>query len=413
MEITRTRTGVNLELVLKGRLDGLWASQLDTELEEWIRKGERHIRMDMAQVSFMSSAGIRILVKTYKALKRLKGSLLITRPSEFVAELIEVSGLQELCAPGGESPAEEEPEIGSRSDQTWEDMSVSIHHVAPGKRLRCRTVGNPQLLHSMNYSIREMHSLSLPPGVFGVGMGAFGRNFEDCRQRFGEFIVAGGAAAYLPADGSNTPDFLLSRGDYIPQVQVLYAILCDGEPSHLIRFQPTGVEGIITLSSLVRLAFQVTGAQSVGMVIMAESAGLVGASLKQSPATDEREKQAFQFPEIRKWVSFASERLYRKSLALVAGIALAEPVPHLEQLVRPLGTPPMPAGHFHAASFSYRALHGEEINLEPMVSSLFEGETLQGILHLISDRRDLQGAGESEFVRGTLWVGPIERSLYL
>ena len=81
------------------------------------------------------------------------------------------------------------------------------------------------------------------------------------------------------------------------------------------------------------------------------------------------------------------------------------------QLVVPRREGGFPAGHFHAATFSYRALHGEEVNLEQMVISLFEAETLQGILHLLTDNRDLQGAGESEFVRGSMWVGPIERSL--
>jgi hypothetical protein len=41
------------------------------------------------------------------------------------------------------------------------------------------------------------------------------------------------------------------------------------------------------------------------------------------------------------------------------------------------------------------------------VSTLFEAETLQGVLHLLSDSRDIVGVGDSEFVRGACWVAPI------
>lgn len=413
MEVTRNKRGDLLEITLDGRLDGLWSGQLESELQEWIRKGERHIRMDLAAVPFLSSAGIRVLVKCYKDLKKLNGTFYLTNRSAFVEEVIEVSGLQELCAPEGEDLGPIIDGDTTLARLQCEGMSVSVRPVSPGSSLRCRVVGEPGQMATMNYPPEGMHTLSLPPGVFGVGVGAFGSSFEDVRPRFGEFLVAGGAAAYMPSDTSNTPDFLLSRGDYIPRVQVLYSILCDGEPSHLLRFQPSGLEGVVTLSELVRLAHEATGARAVGLVMMAESAGLVGASLKNSPALDTKDKTPFDFPEVRRWISYSSERLYRKSLALVTGIALFDEVPSLMSMVRPLGSGAFPAGHFHAAAFSYRALHGEEVNLEQMVTSLFDGETLQGILHLLTDNRDLQGAGESEFVRGAMWVGPIERSLSL
>ncbi len=411
MEITRNKQGDILELVLEGRLDGLWSGQLEDEIQEWIRKGERHIRIDLAAVPFLSSAGIRVLIKCFKDLRKLNGSFYLTRRSDFVEEVIEVSGLQELRAPSEEDLSGLPGAQASLEKLECEDMSVSVQEVSPGSSLRCRVVGDPGQIETMDYAPSGVHSLSLPPGVFGVGVGAFGGGFEDVRTRFGEFIVAGGAAACFPSDSSNTPDFLLSRGDYIPQVKVLYSVLCDGEPSHLLRFQPSGLEGVIPLSRLVGLAHQAVNAPVFGLVMMAESAGLVGASLKCSPALDETRKNPFGFPEIRRWISYSSERLYRKSLALVAGIALFEDVPSLRPMVRPLMEKKFPAGHFHAATFSYRALHGEEVNLEQMVISLFDAETLQGILHLLTDNRDLQGAGESEFVRGSMWVGPIERSL--
>jgi len=45
--------------------------------------------------------------------------------------------------------------------------------------------------------------------------------------------------------------------------------------------------------------------------------------------------------------------------------------------------------------------------MKTTVSTLFEAETLQGVLHLLNDDREITGAGQSEFVRGACWIGPI------
>jgi hypothetical protein len=76
-------------------------------------------------------------------------------------------------------------------------------------------------------------------------------------------------------------------------------------------------------------------------------------------------------------------------------------------MLRPLGKGPDLKGHFHAAAFSYRPVKKGRLELKPMVATLFEAETLQGVLHLLGDDREIEGCGESEFVRGACWIGPI------
>jgi hypothetical protein len=44
------------------------------------------------------------------------------------------------------------------------------------------------------------------------------------------------------------------------------------------------------------------------------------------------------------------------------------------------------------------------------VKTLFEGENLQSVMHLVSDDREISGAGESEFVRGACWFSPIKNN---
>src|SRR5262249_49300684 len=65
------------------------------------------------------------------------------------------------------------------------------------------------------------------------------------------------------------------------------------------------------------------------------------------------------------------------------------------------------AGHFHAAAFSYRPLQRGPIELNASIKPLFEGQALEGILHLLTDDRAISGAGASEFVRGASLLWPI------
>jgi hypothetical protein len=139
--------------------------------------------------------------------------------------------------------------------------------------------------------------------------------------------------------------------------------------------------------------------------MIAESAGLMGAALRRSPAGGSG--PLFHHPQIREWLSFTPERAYARSLVLVAGVVAAAEHAALAPLLRPLGGPASLAGHFHAAAFSYRPLQKGPIELQPTVAAIFEAETLQGVLHLLNDDRPITGGGESEFVRGACWLGPI------
>jgi len=55
----------------------------------------------------------------------------------------------------------------------------------------------------------------------------------------------------------------------------------------------------------------------------------------------------------------------------------------------------------------YRPVQRGQIDLKASIKTLFEGQALEGILHLLSDDRALSGSGQSELVRGACWIAPI------
>jgi hypothetical protein len=144
------------------------------------------------------------------------------------------------------------------------------------------------------------------------------------------------------------------------------------------------------------------------MVLVAESAGMLGAALRRSPALAAAANASpFQYPEVRSWLSFSTERLYSRSLALISGVAAKSADDGLAPFLRLMGKEASPVGHFHAAAFSYRPLKKGDIDLHATVATLFETETLQGVLHLLADDRETAGPRESEFVRGACWMGAL------
>src|SRR5207249_6065466 len=112
----------------------------------------------------------------------------------------------------------------------------------------------------------------------------------------------------------------------------------------------------VNLSELVDACLEISGAGMAGVVMVAESAGLIGAALRQSPALPASEATPFQYPEVRRWLSFSAERAHLRSLVVIAGVASRPPGGRLASILRPVGNGSGAVGHFHAAAFSYRPL---------------------------------------------------------
>jgi hypothetical protein len=144
----------------------------------------------------------------------------------------------------------------------------------------------------------------------------------------------------------------------------------------------------------------------LGIVMIAESAGLIGTALRRSPALRDSGNALFAFPQVRDWLSFAAEPVYTHALTLVVGVAARTAPQRLVPLLRPLGQSAL-AAHFHAAVFSYRPVKKRELDSQAATANLFEVEAPQALLHLLNDNREITGAGESQFARGTCWMGPI------
>jgi anti-anti-sigma factor len=402
MEITSERAGEFMEVLPKGRLDGYWADHLSKTLEEIMRQGHDRIRLNLSETVYISSMGIRVLVMFYKKLEAIEGAFVISEPSPFVSKTLDMMGLLTTLT-SIPSPAKQHAKTNSAQHLDRESATFEVFQLQVSDVMKCRVMGDANLLASCGFSENNCRTELFPETE--VALGAFGGGFVECKERFGEFLPVAGAAVYQPSDGSNVPDYLLSEGTLVPELQVLYGLVCGGSFASLARFEAKPGAITVGLSELATTALEVAGADSACVVMVAESAGLVGASLRKPPVNGTAGTSFFAHPGIRNWLSFTTERAYTRALALVVGVVSKAPGEGLRSLLRPLDG--SVSGHYHAAPFSYRPLQHGLIDLKKTVRSLFEGETLLGLMHLIGDDREFSGAAESEFVRGACWVAPI------
>jgi len=417
MEITKQQSNDALNLIINGRLDAYWADHLAKELGEVLRGGVHRVYVDLAEVKYLSSAGIGTLLQFYKQFEAIQGSFRVINPSEQVRTLLKLTKLDALLIVDAAQNAPAAPSAPVQREIEIAGTKFEIHDIAPNATLKCFTVGNPSLLDGCRFSEKDCHRLSFPTSTIAVGLGAFGSDFTDCRSRFGEFLSVAGAAAYQPTDGTNRPDYMVAAETFVPELRVLYCAMAEGRFGRLARFESAKETGPVRLSDLVNASFDIAGSDTIAVVIAAETTGLLGASLRRSPAAAHSgtgtngSAAPFAFPGVREWLSYSAERAHSRSLALIAGFAARnnsrKDAAELYRMLRPLGASAWPAGHFHAAAFSYRPLKKGELDLNSVTATLFGSEDLKAVMHLLNDSREINGAGESEFVRGACWVGPI------
>jgi anti-anti-sigma factor len=405
MDITQRMMDDVLEVALDGRLDGYWADYLDRVLADALRAGHHRVVVDCDRLVFLSSAGIGILMKFHKQLGAISGGLRVVRPSAPVRATLKMTRLDALLsAPLPDDVSESGPAAaGRRFEQDGAEFDVyALGHVPP---LTCRVVGDSKPVGAGARVDGAVTLERLTPAL-AIGVGAFGEAAAECRGRFGELVSVAGATAYQPADGTNVPDYLVSAGQLASSVHILGALSCEGAFSHLVRFDTLQPATSVGLSRIVNACFAATDAEAVGIVAVAEVAGLVGASLRRSPVDTIDREDFFAHPGVRSRIAFTAEPAFTRSVALIAGVA-ARPGRNAghDRYLRPMG--PDALAHLHAAAFQFRPITKGVIDLAATVTSLFEPDRLQGVLHLLFDDRGAAGSGESLCVRGACWVGAL------
>ena len=94
MEIAKTVDGDSISFALTGRLDTNTSPELETAVDECIADAKA-LTFDFANLEFLSSAGLRVLLKAQKAMNK-QGTMTIRNVNDVIMEVFEVTGFVDI-----------------------------------------------------------------------------------------------------------------------------------------------------------------------------------------------------------------------------------------------------------------------------------------------------------------------------
>jgi anti-anti-sigma factor len=96
MEIETKKEDHLMVVAVKGRMDAVTAPKFEENLQECIAKGEKSFLMDLSELQYISSAGLRSLLVLAKKLKPQGGEILFTGLQGPVDEVFKISGFYSI-----------------------------------------------------------------------------------------------------------------------------------------------------------------------------------------------------------------------------------------------------------------------------------------------------------------------------
>ena len=96
LEITEEKTTEGIKFIIKGRVNSDTADELQDQLQKALDDGHKKITLNMIWVDFLSSAGIRVILKTYQEASNAGGKLGIEMPSQNVKNVLGMAALDKM-----------------------------------------------------------------------------------------------------------------------------------------------------------------------------------------------------------------------------------------------------------------------------------------------------------------------------
>ena len=94
LKIKKTTEGGTVSLALEGRLDTVTAPELEQNIKGML-DGLNALTLDFSKLEYISSAGLRVLLSTQKALAA-KGGMKIKNIGSTVKEVFELTGFADI-----------------------------------------------------------------------------------------------------------------------------------------------------------------------------------------------------------------------------------------------------------------------------------------------------------------------------
>lgn len=409
IQIERVPQEDGVELVVAGRLDAESAGELRHAVAGEVRHGEHRISLDLAGVTFLSSAGIRVLFETQREARAAGGECLVRVASGPVQKVLELTRLDAILMRPAARAAREAATPAAAAVLEIEAAGVRLmgFEPPPAGGLKGRLVGSPATLSGAG---DRAERIALKPHGFAFGIAAVADDAAPAAAA-GEVLAACGAVFHRPPREFAAVDYLIGSGALVPEIDLFTGLVWEGLPAGRAGFEAVGDAPSVGVADLAAALLEQTGADALALVVAGEVHGLVAAELIRplSEATPADHPLAGSSAAAARWLCFSREPVHAGRTAVAVGVVTrgrpdgaADP---LGEFVAPLGRGDV-GGHLHAVVFPHRPLKRTAADLAAVVADLAASEPL-AVVHLMVDDRPVLGSGMSEFVRGRSWFAPL------
>ncbi len=304
MEITVRRHGESVVVSMSERIDAYGAVELDKVLEELLAEQSLAcMAFDMSDVCYLSSAGIRSIVKTLKILRSRQGTLALCGLRPYCKNVLDTAGMtRSLNIFVSRSEAMtflQSVQWERQALENWDELEnmdspIGNFRFIPGdnSQAEIKVIGSvADVLHSRVTESR-MFSRRFSQTEYSIGVGGLGDVPADYMKVLGAMITIGGTMAWVPTDGHDLADFLVPQNDTgAVLIRTPFNLTIDGGFNEYVMFNSIE-EGGTTLDKLYRGLFLLARRRRrdfkgvIGVAAWTQVSELTAGTLMHSPISE-------------------------------------------------------------------------------------------------------------------------------
>ena len=233
--------------MLAGRFDGDGATEFDACVDKLDRTGGSWI-LDFSRVHYLSSMGLRSLIRADKRLRASHGALLLAALSPLVRQVLETARLHEHFRISASVP---DALALARAASVAPDRAVQrmrhgrMYTLWPlGGRSMLETWGVPPAARPEQIAPDALATFALQDLECAIGLGGFGATRGEACEAIGAFLAARRFAGLRPSGTQCAADFVLPHEAGDALVHVASALGIAGSPATALRLSSADTIGL-------------------------------------------------------------------------------------------------------------------------------------------------------------------------
>ena len=341
MDINTRRTDDILQISVKGKLDTFGASKLDDALNNIIKKKDIHVIIDMKDVHYLGSGGVKVFLQADEKLKKRGGNLHLCNINHYPSEVLEMTGLNKtfLIHSGKEKAIlhitqkrDKTKEINWRNVPTYTQNNLELAVYESSKKdAFLNAVGDISKVLYAQLEPQDIYSRKFSETEYSIGLGALGEYIEEYIPILGEMITIGGTMVWLPTDGHCTPDFLTPQKDTgNVTIHTGFNVALDGDFNDIILAENKNGESF-TINDLYTAIFNIARqirpnfSGVISMAMQADVEEFYSSGVKIAPIKKfepENHEMIMHKDNFKRWIDVNTKPKYRGETMVSFGIGM-------------------------------------------------------------------------------------------